>query len=90
MIKATKKDKLFTKYKIKFENNQLSKDELCRLSHEKKAEYLTKNIALKFKIPPIKISCEPCAFSVLYNDSGYITDEDLLSNPEISKKFKHK
>jgi len=85
----TNKEKRFNKLKTDFLTNNLTKDQLYRLPTDKKIEYLKRNISTKFKIPSISIKCESCAFTILYQDSGYISDEEFLNNSEISKKFKH-
>lgn len=84
----TKKEKRYNKLKQKFDNGKISSKELNSIPVEKRLEYLSKMISRKYNCSEIEIECEICAKIVLFKDSGYISDEDLLEIENISKQFK--
>ena len=85
----TKKEKKFKKVEQSFNNCTLSREDLCKIPGDKELEYLKKMIAKKFKTDEIDFRCSHCGHKVLYSDSGYITDEDLLCDEMVSKNFRH-
>jgi hypothetical protein len=89
-IFKTKKEKTLHKIRAKYDNLTLSRTELKSIPQVNRCIYLRRVICKKYDTENITIACEICATTVAYDDSGYITDEDLLSNEKIGLKFKHK
>lgn len=87
--RATKREQKFKKVKGSFDNCTLSKDDYHKIPGEKRSEYLDKMILKKYNTK-VNFKCESCGIAVAFNDSGYITDEDLLNDETISKHFKPK
>ena len=90
MNMKTKKEKKFEKLKTKYNMLLLTYEEYSKIPKEKRMEYLHKKICKKYNIKDINFTCEYCGIDVAFNDSGYITDEELLNNEQIRLYFKHK
>ncbi len=84
----TKKEKNLSKLVNKFNNCTLTEQEYRSIPPEERMIYLDKMIMKKYKCDS-NISCEVCGHTVVFKESGYISDEELLSNENISKHFKH-
>lgn len=76
------------KLAVKIKNFAITATEFTKLSPEKQIEYLKLALQKKFS-EDIKFSCKACAEKALFDESGYITDEDLLKDPKCAKFFKH-
>jgi len=85
----TKKQKYLEKKRNKFNSGILSIDELYRIPIEKRIEYIKRELKKKFG-GNINFKCPHCASITLYENDGYITDEDLLNHKKIQKSFKRK
>lgn len=85
---ATKKEENLKKLTDKINNCTLSEQEYNSIPLDDKMKYLNKMITKKYKCDT-KTNCECCGYTVVFKESGYISDEDLLSNESISKCFKH-
>jgi Leucine-rich repeat (LRR) protein len=66
--------------KEKYNNLTLSRTELKSIPQVNRSLYLRRVICKKYDTENISIACEICPLTVAYDDNGYITDEDLLSN----------
>lgn len=86
--KKTKKEMYYEKNKKAFNETGLSKQNLFKYPIEKQKEYLEREIAKKYNKDKININCMECGYSVYFNDTGYITDEELLEHTK--PYFKHK
>ena len=79
---STKKEKNFNKLKDKFEKGTLTLAEYQKIPLEKKMEYLTKEVKRRYK-QDIKVTCERCGSTLIFNTGGYISDDDL--SPLVNK-----
>jgi len=61
-----------------FEACNLTADQLRGFPMEMKLEYMQRAIAAKYHKPCPKITCYSCAHDILFKDSGYISDDDML------------
>ena len=86
----TKREKKIDKVKVGYNNLTLSRRDFNGIPQENRAIYLSKIICKKYNIEDISFKCEICATAVAFDDSGYITDDDLLDNKCVRLKFKHK
>ncbi len=86
----TRKEKKFKKVKKQFDEGTLSKENLRTIPQDKQTEYLQREIAKKYNTKEIEFGCPTCAYTVLYTDKGYITDEDLLADEKVAKYHRHK
>lgn len=89
MVNLTKKEKYLAKKRVKYNDGTLTDVELWRIPEVDRMAYLSKELSKKYKTD-VKFECPTCASVTLFSDSGYITDEDLLGNTKIAKKFKNK
>jgi hypothetical protein len=71
----------------KYDNGRLTYDELFKFSRNERGQYLVKEINKKYNIKLKNIDCQCCASKILYDNSGSISNEDLLSYPNIKNKF---
>jgi len=83
----TKKEKNLDKLQKEFDNINLSEKDLLKIPEINKKIYLKNHICKKYKIDNINFNCISCAKIVAYRDDGYITDDGLLKNYEIRKKY---
>ena len=86
---GTKKEKRFQKIKDEFDKGELTREKLLTLSGGRQLEYLRKEIAKKYETNDIDFSCTHCGITVLYTDSGYITDDELLADPKVAAHHEH-
>lgn len=86
-MKVTKREKKFKgKIKQRWENGTLSKEQLSNIPFDKADEYLTRELKNKYKLQKVSFSCRHCALIALYQDNGYITDEELIADTGLKHK----
>lgn len=80
----TKNEKRFDKLKKKFDSGMMTREELSHIPTNKKEEYIARELEIKYK-KKINYTCLYCAETCLFEDSGYVTDEELLEQLHMFK-----
>jgi hypothetical protein len=78
---TTRKEKVFQnsgKLQRQFKDGTLNLANLNRLPEDKKHEYLQRELRKKYNSPELVYSCTRCACTALFDDNGYITDDELI------------
>ncbi|KKL15104.1 hypothetical protein LCGC14_2508950 [marine sediment metagenome] len=86
-MKLTRREKYFEEHKNVFLAGNVSRENLSKYPIEKRMEYLNRELKKKYNTTQISTSCERCGTIALYEDNGYITDEEIL---EYASNFEHK
>lgn len=84
-----KEEKMWKKLQKPYQDGKLNRKQLSKLSWEKQEAYYISNLHKKFpKSKPLqRIKCSHCAAVVLFNDHGYLSDEDILNITD--DRFQH-
>lgn len=83
----TKREKKFKKLKQRWENGTLSKDQLGNIPFDKQHEYLTRELKKKYNLNrSVSYGCTHCSMIALYENNGYITDEELIADTGLKHK----
>ena len=72
-----RREKAYIRFRRRYDKNTLSRLHLEMLPFDKQAEYLLRNLRIKYKSETLKYGCYQCAITALYDDHGTVTDEEL-------------
>lgn len=83
MVSGAKKQEKFNK---DFEEGNLILKEFKRLPNDKKDEYIKRELKKKYNLDKVTFECMECAKVALFEDDGYITDDDLIQATNLRRK----
>jgi len=83
MVSGAKKQNIFNK---QYEEGTFTIKQFRSLPNDKKQDYLTKELKKKYKLTAINFTCYECAITALFEEDGYITDDDLINATGLRRK----
>jgi hypothetical protein len=83
---AAKREKNDVMLRPKIQSGTLSQKELESLTPATATAYLRALLPRKFKRDAVRFSCQHCAIIALFEDNGFVTDEELIEDTGLRCK----
>jgi hypothetical protein len=84
--KHTKRELIDARLRPKIESGTLSAKELESLTPASASAYLRTALARKYKREAVRFSCQHCATIALFEENGFVTDEELIEDTGLRHK----
>jgi hypothetical protein len=83
---ATKREQNDVSLRPKIQSGTLSQKELESLTPATATAYLRTALPRKFRRDTVRFSCQHCAIIALFEDNGFVTDEELIEDTGLRHK----
>ena len=81
----SKKNQWFLKNKKDFDAGKIKKENITKLPPEESRNYLILQLNKKYG-RNVTFTCTSCAITALYEDNGYVTDEEIIRETGLRHK----